>query len=394
MDKMFIPKRIKIGFQKRDDTFTEKLSYIIYYDEKGKLRKEASWNTWIDKSIESVEFDNVPQAGYLFNKGVKRDGYWGSGRSVIRVYDPRDFEFEISVDNLMGILMHSDVSKRDIIEECVFAWAGKELVLLPVNSQEYIESVEYTKKQDQKITSKDLVEGYVYQAKKLDTPLTYIGYREWFDFVSGYVKDGKITSRYDYSSNNRKYIELHESKGKKHIFFDGSKFITKTAPDLSSILSAEVVNDYSDLVERFFKTINSQKVVSVSGNKNAKGDLYHYYNYLYYITEGLLFTIEVKQEHSPYNHKTQGHNYRPQLRYSTKAIEYPNSMQFVSDNRILSAKEFKDIEKEFNKVFCEFVANEKLSEKSKEAVAWLLERNIFKGYNLVLENGSEIARSY
>lgn len=393
MDKMFIPKRIKIGFQKRDDTFTEKLSYIIYYDEKGKLRKEASWNNWIDKSIEPVEFDNVPQAGYLFNKGIKRDRYWGSGRSVIRVYDPRDFEFEISVDNLMGILMHSDVSKRDIIEECVFAWSGKELVLLPVNSQEYIESVEYTKKQDQKITSKDLVEGYVYQAKKLDTPLTYIGYREWFDFVFGYLKDGKIISRYDYTSN-LKYIELHESKGKKHIFFDGSKFITKTASDLSSILSAEVVSDYSDLVENFFKTINSQKVVSVSGNNNATGELYHYYNYLYYITDGLLFTIEVKQEYSPYNHTTQGYNYRPQLSYNTKAIEYPNSMQFVSGNRIISEKEFKDIEKEFNKVFSEFVETEKLSEKSKEAVAWLLERNIFKGYNLVLENGTEIARSY
>ena len=42
---MFIPKRIKIGFQKREDTFTGKLSYIIYYDETNKLRKEKTNET-------------------------------------------------------------------------------------------------------------------------------------------------------------------------------------------------------------------------------------------------------------------------------------------------------------------------------------------------------------
>ena len=39
----FIPKKIKVGYQDRDDTYTGKLAYVIYYDEKGKLRKENSW---------------------------------------------------------------------------------------------------------------------------------------------------------------------------------------------------------------------------------------------------------------------------------------------------------------------------------------------------------------
>lgn len=46
---IFIPKKINVGFQKRDDTYTGKLAYIIYYDETGKLRKETSWNGWRDK---------------------------------------------------------------------------------------------------------------------------------------------------------------------------------------------------------------------------------------------------------------------------------------------------------------------------------------------------------
>ena len=103
---LYIPKKIKVGFQNRQGTFTGKLAYIIYIDDKGVLRKETSWQGWRDQKIEPLEFDNEPRAGFLFNKGVQRYGYhWGSGRSSIRVYDPRDFEFEINVDNLIGILI-------------------------------------------------------------------------------------------------------------------------------------------------------------------------------------------------------------------------------------------------------------------------------------------------
>lgn len=41
-DNIFIPKKLKIGFQNRTDTYTQKLAYVIYYDEKNKLRKEQS----------------------------------------------------------------------------------------------------------------------------------------------------------------------------------------------------------------------------------------------------------------------------------------------------------------------------------------------------------------
>lgn len=32
MANLFIPQKLKIGFQKREGTFTGKLAYIIYYD--------------------------------------------------------------------------------------------------------------------------------------------------------------------------------------------------------------------------------------------------------------------------------------------------------------------------------------------------------------------------
>lgn len=34
---IFIPKKIKVGFQERGDTFTKMLGYVIYHD--GKVKK-------------------------------------------------------------------------------------------------------------------------------------------------------------------------------------------------------------------------------------------------------------------------------------------------------------------------------------------------------------------
>lgn len=389
MEKMFIPKRIKVGFQKRTDTFTGKLSYIIYYDEKNKLRKEASWNTWKDDSIETVEFDNVPQAGYIFNKGIVRDGYWGSGRSVIRVYDSRDFEFEISVDNLMGLLMHSDVSKRDIVEKCVFAWQGTELVLLPVNSQEYLASVEYTNKQDQKISSKELVEGYTYQAKKLDTPLIYMGYREWFDWNSGYVVKGKITRRYE---TNAGHAELHESKGKKHIFYNGAYFITKSASDLSAIIVNSVHEQYANLVDQFFTTIHSQRIVGLSAYKEELPENNYYHQFLYFLTKEDLVSLHFSYETS---YKNGVNTLRPTLQYSSKKLTYNPSLEMSSDgsrhNKVI--EEIQKIVNEYKTTFAQYVEHEKYKQNLKDGRKWLLENGVVQGYNVVLENGKEVLKS-
>lgn len=250
-NNLFIPSKIRVGFQKRQDTFTGTLAYVIYYDEKGKIRKEKSWSGWCNADIETLEIDNDPRNGYIFNKGVKRDGHWGSGRSVIRVYDPRDFEFEISVDNLIGLLMHSDVSKRDIVEDCVFAWTGGDLVLLPTNSQEYTDSVEYTAKQSNKVSARALVVGRQYSQKKHDDMLTYIGRYQWYTTETTYNDN-------DYNSR----VTYQKDKGKKHIFVDdhGGFFPTPVAT-LSHEIGGNEVGNVADLIDKYFKTEHSQQIV-------------------------------------------------------------------------------------------------------------------------------------
>ena len=241
MTKMYIPTKLKVGFQHRKDTFTGKLAYIIYYDEKGALRKEKSWEGWIDESITTLTIDNVPQSNFILNKGVQRYGHFGSGRSVIRIYDPRDFEFEITVDNLLGLLLHSDVSKRDIQEQCIYAFDRGNLILLPVNSKEYLDAVAYTTKQTvTSLSTKDLMIGYRYSLKKSDEVLTYIGYHPFYSV--------------DYD-NRQTY------KGKKHVFKNSTGY-NYYAP--SRLIKSECYDDaFPELFENYFKSLNGNKIAEL-----------------------------------------------------------------------------------------------------------------------------------
>lgn len=268
---LYIPSTITVGFQKRHDTFTGKLAYVIYTDHKGVLRKQKSWDGWRDQTIPTVTVDNTPTPNFTFNKGVQRDGHWGSGRSVIRVWDPRDFEFEISVDNLIGILMHSDVSRRDIVEQCVYAWHGTELVLLPVNSVEYQNAVAHTSKQGNKVSARDLVAGHTYFVKSGDDALVYLGYYDVYKLAD---------VRHTFTNT-----QLQATHKKRHVFYDLNRDKvaepeTNHVAKLAGVVSNEVHADYAAMVDKFFEMACSQPIVKlemVPGPALFVGGAYFYH---------------------------------------------------------------------------------------------------------------------
>lgn len=253
---LYIPKTLTVGFQQRSDTFTGKLAYVIYTDHKGVLRKEKSWESWRDKKIAIQTLNNDPQPGFTLNKGVQRDGHWGSGRSVIRVWDPRDFEFEISIDNLIGILMHADVSKRDITEPCVFAWKGTELILLPTNSAEYQESVSHTEKQERKFSAKDLVIGHTYNVRKDHSKVVYLGRLDRYAVSPVDTDDGYQCKAYQ-----------QKPAAKKHVFIDVTSKQVHTK-DPSAFLSNVDVEDmnpnFAALLDEYYRSAESQPVAGVT----------------------------------------------------------------------------------------------------------------------------------
>jgi hypothetical protein len=184
---IFIPSKINVGFQNRNDTYTGKLAYVIYYDEKGKLRKETSWNSWRDKNIPNEEFENVPTSGFVLNRragGVEESWGWNARKTYCRIYDPRNFEFEITIENLLYILENANSIKGKGLEgEFVYGWDGKDLVLMPVESPDYKEISEYNNILHNKETvkAKDLKIGATYLTKNNQEQI-YVGKFEHYDY--------------------------------------------------------------------------------------------------------------------------------------------------------------------------------------------------------------------
>lgn len=248
---IFIPKQINVGYQKRGGTYTGKLAYIIYFDEKGKLRKETSWNNWRDNDIENDIFENEPTEGFVLNKKVgDYSGHWGNHRQAYsRVYDPRGFEFEITIENLLFILEHCTSTKGKGLEgEFVYGWDGKELVLLPVDSPDYKEITKYSNilHDNYKLGAKTVQVGATYLTKT-NEELTYIGK---FD-------------KYNYNWNHDKLLPNGESahydyykEKKQHFFFvgktsDGSYYLHTHAGSWAKFVACLDENTHVDYAEMY-----------------------------------------------------------------------------------------------------------------------------------------------
>lgn len=132
---MKLTKSIKVGFQNRNDTYTGKLGFVISDTSKG-----VAWDSWRDHNIPVLELANTPVSGFHLNKSVHRDSRY-SGRDVIRIWDPRGFEFEITPANLIHIMECCTVSQGEIDGELVYCWEGSTLLLMPVHSETYKEAV-------------------------------------------------------------------------------------------------------------------------------------------------------------------------------------------------------------------------------------------------------------
>lgn len=250
MGSLFIPKRIKVGFQKRQDTYNGMLAYVIYFDSAGKLRKEQSWEGWRDKSIPALEFDNVPTSGFIINKDIKRySGDWfDSKRTLVRIHDPRDWEFEITTGNLITVLMHTDCLKRGLQGDFVYAWDGKELVLLPTCSKEYQDAQEFTKLSSKKVSVKDLTPGFVYIDKHKKEKV-YLGR---FDY---YIPNESCAKKFVFGEISQRYI-----RGKVEDYW--RIFATDCVNKISECVSAAESPEYGKLLKLFNDSQNNKSIIS------------------------------------------------------------------------------------------------------------------------------------
>lgn len=250
---IFIPKTITVGYQKRTDTYTGQLAYVIYTDSKGILRKEKSWNGWRDKNIDPQTFDNTPVEGFVLNKKVGGDRYgWNPRQTYVRVYDPRGFEFEIIVPNLLYILENANSIKGKGLEgKFCYGWDGKELVLIPEQAPEFKGMQQFTLNQSLKFNKKDLEVGYKYLTKKSEV-VTYMGKFEQYTPYSTYT------------------AHKQEILGLKHWFSltnkYGQTFVISTT--ISNIVKKlEIDDNYAFLVDKLEKDTRYSPVVDFVFNE-------------------------------------------------------------------------------------------------------------------------------
>ena len=256
---IFIPKTIKVGYQNRSDTYTGQLAYVIYYDQKNKLRKENSWQSWRDKNIEPQEFVNEPTSGFVLNKKVgDYVSDWNHRQAYVRVYDPRNFEFEVTIENLLYILENaSSIKGKGLEGNFIFGWDGKDLLLMPVDSPDYKEITEYNEMIFQKnyVKAKELILGATYKTK---TNEEYI-YMGRFDYhTTEYERIERPQDRGWYIGY-RSYdsVEVDVNKGKHHFFINKeSKYcidiltIKSLGERFISTVSTDCVEDYAELFEK------------------------------------------------------------------------------------------------------------------------------------------------
>lgn len=287
--QLYIPTKLKVGYNLRPDTYTGKLAFVICYDTKGKLRSEKSWTGWIDQGefiwegnhpnrtqkqirppLDTHDYDNVPTSGFVLNKkaGGTNSG-WNHRQMKCRVYDPRGFEFEIAIDNLLFILQESNSFKGKGLEgEFVYAWSGKDIVLLPVESEDYKLSQGFTKLQTQRVKAKDLVPGYVYETKRQEK-LTYLGKLDWYDMSP--IKDTS-RKRWNYThqtTSSKQFVFINEDKGLE---------IMSSIANIAQCTVETVVADFADLMDVYTNSINSSKPISLV-EKPLEIDFSKYDNY-------------------------------------------------------------------------------------------------------------------
>ena len=247
---IFIPKRINVGYQKRNDTYTGKLAYVTYFDEKGTLRKQKSWENWKDESIPNTEFDNVPTEGFVLNKNVGGcPGVWDQRQAYCRIYDPRDFEFEITIKNLLYILENTNSIKGKGLEGTfVYGWNGNELVLIPTSAPNYKEFLEYTKNifGTEDIQAKDLILGARYLMKNGDE-VVYMGRHD----TGGWIQNEDDRNWADYGDNFwfAKKVDL-KGNGESEWDFIFQKTVPKA---IIKCLDVNTVPEYSVIYEKMLK---------------------------------------------------------------------------------------------------------------------------------------------
>lgn len=389
-EQLIIPKLCKAGFNIRTDTYSQRLAYVIYNDGK-KWRKEASWEGWRKKEGESkgrtwnhetrqyigseekygeevrvVEFENVPTSGFVLNKKVGgHSSGWNHRNTYCRVWDPRNWEFEISLENLLFILQETDSMRgKGLIGDFCYSYSGKDLVLLPCGSVDYKKSQEFTNLQTQKVSAKSLIPGAVYKTKR-EGDVIYIGRLDW------------VENSYDYRSGSIKYLPK-----KQHIFSSEGEFFPKSSVDFLAECVQESSADFAKLAEKYSLSRNASKIVNVE-------------------------FVDLEEEDYPKNHNYYGYSSfniclvrNNNIKVSVQSDRRYNNGKYedvgwtIVDSKVYNFKDFTSTPIKSNRSNGYYYNHDNPDHRKYKTLDELIEKEGVKKMNFLTENGGKIINNF
>lgn len=373
--ELYLPKTLKVGYQYRDTKFEKKIGYVIYYDHTGKLRKETSWEHWRDKQIDSNEFENTPTEGFMIHSNIKDK--WSQRQEYLSIYDPRGFEFEITIDNFIYIIQHCNIINTGIVGKLVYVWKGADLILMPT-----ADNTTYTKLsklQQSLFAPKD-------QALELIPNKPYI------------IKVGSTREKWYYLGTT-KLINGEIGKSiTKLIFYDHGHKVCHACTKGDVLLPSDSTNNLSEYILsniwfRFQKSAytadfwkHPEKYINHFEDSTAGKDLnlymYHDYDNTYILlNDGIMYQIIVNQMFKPVKGFSHGINEQspvyliPVYDFSQVPFKKLNERLEVIKNAVTDVRILND-----ETYISTFINNQNKSN-------WILTKNTYKDlwYNKIAE---------
>lgn len=161
---MYIPKEHYIGQGSKDDSISSAMMTPEGKDSSAIKRKETIHrNLGVGCSYAGSPVRTIDDIYVRVEKNELRHGFKITGSNqyygTCTVDDPRGFRYDISLDNLVGVLKTATVENGAIKEKCIWGRNGREDILLVEGSPQYASAVKETGRVDKKASIKDLKAG-------------------------------------------------------------------------------------------------------------------------------------------------------------------------------------------------------------------------------------------
>lgn len=193
-----IPNKVYVGFQGRRSEDEVPLGFMTPYDDTAAGKKrQATVDGWANgygrsKTFNSVIIDNEPMIGFKIGRAIRRSSRYSGTSTAVRIEDPRGFELEISIENLVMLMNRNIMEDCELMQECVWGRDGGKNVLLPVNSDEYKKYLDTQVLVSNKVSVKDIKPGDIIKL------LGEEGTREYMGGLFPLVKE--TVNSHDYST--------------------------------------------------------------------------------------------------------------------------------------------------------------------------------------------------